>query len=73
MAFSFAEMVKGTGKRARQRRNLLLKMSDVRLDGPTLALRQWKDQKHRVKVKIYHNDHNDHNDTLYVFIPFATV
>lgn len=49
-------MVKGPGKRARLRRNLLLKMSDERLDGPTLALRQWKDQKQRVKVRIVCND-----------------
>lgn len=45
-------MVKGKGKRARQTRNLLLRMSGDKHEGPSLMLKQWKDKKQRVKVKI---------------------
>lgn len=43
-------MVKGKGKRARQTRNLLSKMTGDNYDGPSIMLKKWKDQKQRVKV-----------------------
>lgn len=44
-------MVKGKGKNARQTRNLLLKMSSDKLDGPLNILKDWKVHRKRVKVR----------------------
>lgn len=52
--FSIAEMVKGKGKRARQTRNLLLKMNSDNLMGPSNALKEWKIQQKRIKVRQGH-------------------
>lgn len=46
-----SEMVKGRGKNARQTRNLLLKMASDKLEGPISILKEWKDQRKRVKVR----------------------
>ncbi|XP_031640081.1 U7 snRNA-associated Sm-like protein LSm11 [Contarinia nasturtii] len=43
------EMVKGRGKSVRYTRNLLLKMSED-TTGPTNMLKQWKDQRKRIKI-----------------------
>lgn len=43
-------MVKGTGKKARHKRNLIQKMTTYKFEGPIDVLKLWKSNGSRVKV-----------------------
>lgn len=49
-------MVKGTGKKSRHKRNLILKMTTNKNEGPIDKLKTWKSNGSRVKV---------HNNTFF--------
>lgn len=45
-------MISGTGKKARHKRNILQKMNCDRPEGPIDALKLWRINGSRVKVRI---------------------